>query len=142
MPGNVGAAAPVTVFPNLTYIALSKTSEWAMNVSQYPDGSSQRYTLPKGDPSPPPGPMPRARFRLRAKLGATAMAALRAFFVARKGKKEPFFLYWPWERTVPFSYDPTGTETDGRYIVRFDSDWNESWSLQRGEVAVDLVEIT
>ena len=134
MPGNVGAAAPATVFPQMTYTALSKTSEWATNVSTFPDGSSQRYSIP--------ATAPRARFRLRAKLGATAMAALRAFHAARKGRKEPFFLYWPWERTVPFTYDDTGTETDGRYTVRFDSDFSETWSLQRGEVELEMVEIT
>ncbi len=134
MPGNVGSAAPATVFPDLTYTALSKSSEWATGVATYPDGSSQRYSIP--------ATAPRARFRLRAKLGATAMAALRAFYVARKGRKEPFFLYWPWERTVPFTYDPTGTETDGRYTVRFDCDWSQSQMLQRGEVELDLLEIT
>jgi hypothetical protein len=117
----------------MRFTALSKSSEWATGLATYPDGSSQRYTIP--------ATAPRARFRVRARLGATAMAALRAFYAARKARKEPFFLYWPWETNPLFSHYPTGTETDGRYTVRFDSDWTQSQTLQRGEIELELVEI-
>lgn len=140
MPANVANFVPAVtplVFPNLTYLSLSKSSEWATLVSQYPDGSSQRYSLPAGSPA-----KARARFRLRARLGATAMAALRAFYASVKGQKDGFYWYMPWERTVPFTYDPTGTETDGRYSVRFASEWRQEWTLGRGIVELELVEIT
>lgn len=216
MPGNIGSAAPSGVFPRMSYLSISKSSEWATNVSTYPDGSSQRYSLPTGSPI-----KPRARFKLRARLGAgtsvadgaitsgtaaltsasnpwTAadegkaisvagagtggrplvtyilaytsagavtlganagttvtgaeviwglgnqppMGVLKALHAAYRGRHGALLYYHPWERTVPFTYDPSGTETDGRYTVRLDSDFSEEWDLLRGVAEFELVEIT
>lgn len=136
MPGNVGSAAPATVFPNLRWLSLSAVSEWATAVSEYSDGSSQRRSLPAGSPA-----KARMRFTGRARLGATAMAALRAFYTARLGKQQPFFYYYPWETSPQFSHDPTGTETTGRFTVRFANDWTQQWGLARGEVEIELLEL-
>ena len=212
MPANIGSASPIGTFPNMTYLAMSKVSEWQTSVSQYPDGSSQRYSIP--------ATAPRVRFKLRAKLGAgesvangaigtgtpdltsasnpwvaadagkaisvagagasgrplvtyiltyvsagavtlganagTTVAAaetiwsttgnppmgvLKALHTACRGRHGALLFYWPWDRTVPFSYDPSGTELDGRYTVRWDSDFREEWNLSRGELEIELVEI-
>ena len=137
MPGSVANAAPATVFPAMRWLSLQAVSEWATETNDYPDGSSQRRTLPGGSPA-----KPRLRFIGRARLGATAMAALRSFYVARLGKQQPFWFYWGAETVPKWSHDPTGTETDGRYCVRFATDWTQQWGLSRGEVELELVEIT
>jgi hypothetical protein len=137
VPANVSNAAPATVFPDVHWTSLQAVSDWSTAVTEYPDGSSQRRSLPGGSPA-----KARLRFIGRARLDATAMAALRAFYVARKGKQQAFFFYWGWETSPMFSHDPTGTETVGRYTVRFANDWTQQWGLARGEVEVELVEIT
>lgn len=217
MPDSVANAVPVGVWPNMTYLSLSKSSEWATNVNaSYPDGSTQRYSLPAGSPV-----KPRARFRLRARLGigtsvadgvittgtpnltsasvpwtaaiqgraisvagagpgglplvtyvltyvsagavtlgrnagTTAssaeviwsttgnppMGVLKALFTSLRGRLGATYYYYPWDRTVKFAYDLSGTETDGRYTVRLDSDFREEWNLQRGGIDLELVEIT
>lgn len=217
MPDSVANAVPTGVWPKMTYTALLKSSEWATNVNaSYPDGSSQRYSLPAGSPV-----KPRARFHLRARLGigtsvadgaittgtpnltsasnpwvaadagkaisiagagpgglplvtyiltfvsagavtlgrnagTTAssaeviwgtgsqppMGVLKNLFASLRGRLGAIWFYWPWDRTVKFAYDPSGTETDGRYCCRFESSWNEEWTLQRGELSLELVEIT
>jgi len=137
MPGNVANAAPATVFPAMTFRSLSKSIDWLTNVTEYPDGSTQRYSVPKGSPA-----RPRVRFTLRARLAAGAMAALKAFYLACNGRQVPFWFYYGYETDPLFSHDPTGTETAGRYTVRFDGDWREDWALARGEVDLQLVEVT
>lgn len=137
MPGSVANAAPATVFPNLRWLSLSAVSEWATETNEYPDGSSQRRSLPGGTPA-----KPRLRFIGRARLGATAMASLRSFFVARNGKQGATFFYYGPETSPAWSHDPTGTETVGRYTVRFTSDFTMQFGLARGEVEIELLEIT
>ena len=37
--------------------------------------------------------------------------------------------------------DPTGAAVAGRYTVRFSSDWNQSISLGRSDVEIELIEV-
>ena len=216
MPGNVGNAAPATVFPAMTFRSLSKSIDWLTNVTEYPDGSTQRLSVPGGSPA-----KARTRFSFRARLGPgkrvadgaittgtpnltsasnpwtaadegkwisvagagigglpmvstiltyvsagavtlranagttasaveviwgsggpTAMGTLAAFYVACKGKHAPFYFYYGYETSPLFTTGPTGAETAGRYTVRFDCDWKQEWALARGEVDLQLVEVT
>jgi hypothetical protein len=137
MPANVGSASPATVFPAMRWLSLQAVSDWSTSVNEYPDGSAQRRSLPGGSPA-----KARLRFIGRARLGATAMLALKAFYVARVGKQGPFWFYYGVETVPKWGHDPTGTETDGRYCVRFANDFTMQFGLARGEVEVELVEIT
>jgi hypothetical protein len=67
------------------------------------------------------------------------MIALRAFMLAHPA--DAFYFYEPTETSPLYSYDPTGEATDGRYLVRFASDWSQSMGIRRGETGVDLVEV-
>jgi hypothetical protein len=137
LPGPVGNASPATVFPAIRWTTFQAVSEWSTETNEYVDGSSQRRTLPGGSPA-----KARMRFIGRARLGATAMAALRAFYAARVGKQGPFWFYYGPETSPAWSHDPTGTETLGRYTVRFANDFTQQFGLARGEVEIELVEIT
>lgn len=54
---------------------------------------------------------------------------------------EPFYFYDPYEMNPKFSHDPTGADTAGRYVVRFNYDWNESIGIGRSDVQIELVEL-
>jgi uncharacterized protein with von Willebrand factor type A (vWA) domain len=72
------------------------------------------------------------------RLSAASLAALRAFW-QEQGIRS-FYFYSPMETDPPFSHDPTGAATAGRYRVRFASQWNETYGIGRPEVRVDILE--
>jgi hypothetical protein len=72
------------------------------------------------------------------RLTPTALVALRNFFDARNGSTEPFYFYDPYDTNPKFSYDPTGVATVGRYIVRFNGDWQQSCGPGRSDVQIEV----
>ena len=106
--------------------------EYPVQVNEYRNGESQRGRL--ADTS-------RKHWRLRKRLAPADLQALRDFYDARKGPQEPFYFYDPYETSPKFSPDPTGQAIAGRYTVRFAGEWNQSVSLGRSDVSIELIEL-
>ena len=70
-----------------------------------------------------------------------ALDGMVVVFDARNGSTEPFYLYDPYDTNPKFSYDPTGVATVGRYIVRFNGDWQQSSGPGRSDVQIELLEL-
>jgi len=132
MPGNVANAAPSAVLPLSLSRAFTHSREYPLIENEYRNGESQRALA---------GSTSRKRWKLTKRLSPTAIAALRAFWEARRGQTEPFYFYDPWDTSPKFSYDATGAATTGRYTVRFDCDWSQSNEMGRADVEVSLIEL-
>jgi hypothetical protein len=135
MPASVAAASPAAVLPHFLAIAFERSQEWAAEENLYRDGSVQQRSLAETS---------RKRWVIHARLTATQLGALRAFYVARNGPQQEFYFYDPWETSPALSaagYDESGSVTAGRYVVRFEGGWRESLQLGRGEAQVALVEV-
>ena len=131
MPSNVGYAAPATVLPKILATQFTRIYERPVIVSQYANGEAQTGAQATTD---------RGRWRCTQRLTNALRQALRAFYVARGGRLEAFYMYDPWESTA-FGHDPTGAETVGRRTVRFEGGWQDALELGRSNVALEMVEI-
>ena len=135
MPGNVGTPNPVGILPKHLSTKFTEKREWAYLSNQFHDSSTQRAQLVLGS---------RKRFSLAEKLTATEANTLKTFFDAHLGGVIPFWFYNPFEVCPPgTNYDPTLATTTGRYVVRFDNDWNQSTGLMRTTSPdIELVEVS
>jgi hypothetical protein len=132
MPGSVFNAAPATVLPNSLSRAFVHAREYPVLDNEYRNGGSQRSTQAANS---------RKRWRLAKRLTPAQLAVLREFYDARQGPTEPFYFYDPYETNPKFSHDPTGQAVAGRYTVRFNGEWNQSVSLGRSDVNIELIEL-
>jgi phage-related protein len=132
MPGSVQNATPLTVLPASLSRAFVHEREYPVLDNEYRNGESQRKAQANNS---------RKRWRLAKRLVPAQLQTLRDFFDARKGPTEPFYFYDPYETSPKFSHDPTGQATAGRYTVRFAGGWNQSVSLIRADVSLELVEL-
>jgi len=133
MPGNVSAASPSTVLPQILCRAFARADEWAIEGNEYRDGTSQRTALVATG---------RRRWRLAARLSPAAKAVLKTFYDACYGPGQAFYFYDPYETDPLFSYDPTYQKQDGLYVVRFDCPWNQTADINRLNVELQLVEVS
>jgi hypothetical protein len=133
MPGNVANAAPATVLPQIPCTAFQQIREIALQGNEYRNGESQRGLQVASS---------RRKWVLAARLSGSALAALRSFYLARRGGTEPFYYYDPFA-VVPIgsNYDPTGASSVGRVTVRFDGEWQQSMGMARTDVQIQLVEV-
>jgi len=132
MPGSVQNANPTTVMPRVLCRLFRASRQYWSRVNQYRDG--RRQVALRASTS-------RKSFELACRLTPTELASLRSFYEARNGPQEPFYFYYPWETSPRFSHDPTGTQTVGRYTVRFEGDWSQVVDLARGDVSLRLIEV-
>ena len=132
MPGSVQNTMPATVLPQSLCRAFVHTREYPVIDNEYRNGESQRSVESSTS---------RKRWRLAKRLTPAQLQVLRAFYEARNGPAEPFYFYDPYETNPKFSYDPTGQAVQGRHTLRFNSEWNQSVSPGRAEVAIELVEV-
>ena len=132
MPGSVQNAAPLTVLPASLSRAFMHEREYPALDNEYRNGESQRSVEATNS---------RKRWRLAKRLTAAQLSALRDFYDARKGPTEPFYFYDPYETNPKFSHDPTGQAVAGRYTVRFASPWEQSATLARTELTLELIEL-
>jgi hypothetical protein len=132
MPGSVAAAAPALVLPFSLCKSYRQSRTWEVRVNEYPDGSSQRFSLVTTS---------RKRWVRSVRIAGGALLTMRAFYEARRGWLEPFYFYDLWETTVKFTWDPSGVATTGRYTVRFASPWEQTTDWCRSDVGMELVEI-
>jgi phage-related protein len=106
--------------------------EYPVLDNEYRNGESQRSAQAANS---------RKRWRLAKRLSTAQLQTLRDFFDARKGPTESFYFYDPYETNPKFSHDPTGQAIAGRYTVRFNGEWNQSVSLSRADVNIELIEL-
>ena len=134
--GNVANAAPSTVLPASLSRAFTHTREHPAIDNEYRNGESQRQLL-----SIDVVKTSRKHWRLAKRLTPTQLSALRDFYDARRGSLEPFYFYDPHETNPRFTTDPTGVDANGRYIVRFDCDWQQATGPARSDVEIALIEL-
>ncbi len=132
MPGSVQNAAPLTVLPASLSRAFVHQREYPALDNEYRNGESQRSVEATDS---------RKRWRLAKRLTPAQLSALRDFFDARKGSTEPFYFYDPYATSPKFSHDPTGQAVAGRYTVRFASPWEQSATLARADLSLELIEL-
>lgn len=130
MPGNVASASPTEVMPAFLCRAFERSQQWRHMANQYANGEHEAATELTNS---------RKRWALSPIATAAQIAALRNFFEDRRGGTEEFYFYDPFE--ADFVHDPTGTETDGRYAVRFDGNWQHSTNFGRISADFALIEI-
>ena len=132
MPGNVQPYTVTAVMPFALAVKFTHVREFALAENLYPDGSYQ---------SRPMTATSRKRWSLRQRLTAAEMTALREFFEDQLGPMVPFWFYYGAETDPAWSWDETGTETQGRYSVRFAGPLSRSVGLCRADAEFDLIEI-
>jgi|SRR5579884_447905 len=132
MPGSVQNAAPTAVMPLSLSRVFAQAREYPVYVNEYANGESQRSHV--ADAS-------RRRWRLGKRLSPARLSALRNFYDARGGPQEPFLFYDPYETNPPFSHDPTGAASQGRYTVRFEGAWSQETGIARSDVSIEIVEL-
>jgi phage-related protein len=132
MPGSVQNAAPLTVIPASLSRAFVHEREYPVIDNVYRTGESQRSSQAANR---------RKRWRLAKRLTPAQLTTLREFYDARKGPTEPFYFYDPYETSPKFWHDPTGQTVAGRYTVRFAGSWEQSATLARTNLTLELIEL-
>jgi phage-related protein len=130
MPGNVAAASVSETLPWSLCKTFGHSRAWLIRANDYRNGESQR--LPMVQTS-------RKQWQIVKRLTPTELDTLRDFYDARGGPHEPFYFYDPWETDPKFDSTPSGGS--GRYVVRFDSPWDQFVEAARAEVSISLVEL-
>lgn len=130
MPNNLNPATPVGVMPKQLCKAFQEDLRLESLLNQYADGSSDRLALAANV---------RHYFRMTQGLTGPDWATMRDFFVNHQGRA---FYFYNLRETVPMgSYDPSGSNPVGRYIVAFDGQWSDTYNLARTDVALQLREV-
>jgi hypothetical protein len=132
MPGSVQNAVPHTVVPVSLSRAFIHQREYPALDNEYRNGESQRSVQAANS---------RKRWRLAKRLTPAQLSALREFYDARKGPTEPFYFYDPYQTNPKFSHDPTGQAVAGRYTVRFAGPWEQTATLARADLTLELIEL-
>jgi hypothetical protein len=130
MPNNVLPAAPTDVFPKMLSTAFSEEIRFEALSNNYPDGSSDRLPLTINS---------RKFFKQTSALTIPQWDALRTFYFGHICA--PFYFYYGRETVPPFSADPSGEDTVGRYTVVFDGGYSDSIGLGRSAVSFGLREV-
>jgi len=133
MPGNVTNASIGIVMPWALARSFARAQPWKAKTNIYADGETQ-ISLEVATS--------RKSWDLGLRLSPASLATLAAFWVTTKGPVLPFWFYDVWESVPKFSYDASGTATDGRYAVRFDGSFSTERGWPRHDVTVRLIEIT
>jgi hypothetical protein len=124
MPNNLTPAAPTDVMPAHLSRSFHEELRLEADLNMYPDGNSDRNALALNN---------RRYFSMSQSLIPTDWSTLRTFFFAHQGRA--FYFYNPRETVPPFTSDPTGANTVGRYTVAFDGPWSESYTNERADVS-------
>ncbi len=69
------------------------------------------------------------------------LLALRTFYDARSGPAEPFIFYSAYDGVGIGNFDPSGSDSDGRFIVHFAGDWKQELTVGRGNTSMELIEL-
>lgn len=128
MPGNVAAAVPSGVLPYALYSSFVEELRLEPIVNVYPDGSSDRAALAVN---------PRHYFKLSYRLTPAQWNNFWNFYQNQGGK--PFYFYNL--RESGWTWDASGNQPVGRYVVVFDGPWADTLQLGRCSVNLSLREV-
>lgn len=146
MPNSVSPANPTTVFPESLSTAFTAARDWTVDTNQYAGGEYQgsipQAYDPGGTGQTTPFQSSRRSWQCTKRLTSAQWTALINFWQSVGGCQNEFWFYDPYETSPPFSYDPTGQATTGRFAVRFNGDLTISLSMGRPVQAnVSLLEV-
>ena len=127
MPGSVTISTATTVLPLSLCTAFEESREFPGSGNEYRNGEFQGAAEATTS---------RRRWRLSKRITPTTLATLRTFYGARKGPHQAFYFYYPFSE-----HDPTGVSATGRYLVRFDSAWQQESYIARIGTNLQLIEI-
>lgn len=131
MPGNLTPAQPVDVMPfGLCSAFVEELRIEGFANATYVDGSSDRAPLVLN---------PRHFFRFTRRVTGAQYSALWAFI--RAHVIEPFYFYNLVETVPPFTWDATGQNPSGRYVVVLDGNWSDQTAISRSDVSLGLREV-
>ncbi len=130
MPGNLNAAVVVGVMPAGLCSAFQEELRLESLVNAYPDGSSDRGALAVNV---------RHFFKLTRKVTAAQYTALWGWYQAHL--TDAFYFYNLRETVPPWTWDPSGNQPVGRYIVVFDGSWSDTVMMGRSEASFGLREV-
>ena len=130
MPQNVNGANPIGVMPKQLCKSFQEELRLEILMNNYPDGTSDRLALATNV---------RHYFRLSAGLNGPDWVTMRQFYLNHQGRS--FYFYNLRETVPPFSYDASGQNPIGRYIVVFDGQWSDTYNIARTDVALQLREV-
>jgi len=130
MPGNLQPAQPVGVLPFGLCSAFQEELRIECLTNTYRDGSSDRCGLALN---------PRRFFKFTRRVTPAQYTQLRSFYLSHI--VDAFFFYSLRETTPPFTWDASGNNPSGRYIVVFDGSWSDSVLMGRSEVSLGLREV-
>lgn len=123
MPNNITTPAPTVVMPVNLSRAFHEELHLEADLNMYPDGSSDRNPLALNN---------RRYFTMQQTLLPDAFQTLQTFYTTNLG--QAFYFYNPRETVPPFTADPTGQNTVGRYTVTFDGSWSVTYGNERMQV--------
>ena len=132
MPGNVVpvVGTVLDVFPRNLCSSFQQQRSYPGLAIDYSNGESQRSLL--ADSST-------LKWTLKQCTHPGDFTALRQFYLDHRVKA--FIFYDPFESTPFGNYDPTGTDPNGRFYVRFASGFEWTRGLARAEGAFTLIQI-
>ncbi|MBE0660788.1 MAG: hypothetical protein IH602_24050 [Bryobacteraceae bacterium] len=128
MPGNVASAVATAVLPSSLCSVFRAARAWPVSESGgYADGRYQAEVQAEAS---------RKSWEIGKLLTFAQWLTLSAFYESSNGAQKPFY----WYPNVA-DYDPTGSYTTGRYLVRFDGALSRTYRLGRQEASLRLIEI-
>ena len=128
MPGNVAAAVATAGMPSSLCSGFREAWAWPVRESGgYVDGRYQAEVQAESS---------RKAWEIGKLLTFAQWLALYSFFETRNGAQKPFY----WYSNIA-DYDPTGSYTTGRFLVRFDGALSRTYRLGRQEASLRLIEI-
>jgi hypothetical protein len=120
MPNNITTPTPTVVMPAHLSRAFHEELHLEADLNMYPDGSSDRNALALNN---------RRYFTMQQTLLPADYYPLQQFYFTNLG--HAFYFYNPRETVPPFTADPTGANTVGRYTVTFDGAWSVTYGNER-----------
>jgi hypothetical protein len=130
LPGNLNAAVSVGVMPFSLCSAFQEELRLETLVNAYPDGSSDRFALAINV---------RHFFRMTRQVTAAQYTALWNFYLAHP--TDAFWFYNLRETVPPWTWDASGNQTSGRYLVVFDGSWSDTTMMGRSQASLGLREV-
>jgi|AmaraimetP72IA01_FD_contig_41_4325891_length_1335_multi_10_in_0_out_0_2 hypothetical protein len=130
MPNNLQPANPTTVMPSYLCQAFEEDLKLEIQLNNYPDGTAERNALAQNV---------RHYFKLQSGLTPNQYQSLWNFYSAHQA--DAFYFYFLRETVPPWTADPSGNATQGRYTVVFDGAWTDTYNKGRTSVALALREV-
>jgi len=130
LPGNLNAAVSVGVMPAGLCSVFEEELRLETIVNAYPDGNSDRAALAINV---------RHFFRMTRVVTGAQYTALWNFYHAHP--HDAFYFYNLRETVPPWTWDASGNQPDGRYLVTFDGSWSDITKMGRSEASLGLREV-